>query len=75
MTDEQDQDVNPMVSLQSPLSLTFILLAPGPRLLIEPSLAGRYFITGGSLSKSNGVLQGRELASSRQVMCPDLPAL
>ena len=50
---------------QSPFSLIFILLAPGLHLLIESSLPGRYFVTGGSLNKSDGFLQDPELASSR----------
>ena len=75
VTDGQDQEVNLMVSRQSPFSLTFILLAPGPCLLIEPSLPGRYFVTGGSLSKSDGFLQGLELASSRNRSCARISRL
>lgn len=65
MTDGQDQEMSLTVSLQSPFSLMFILLAPGLHLLIESSLPGRYFVTGRSLNKSDGFLQDRELASSR----------
>lgn len=57
--------MNLTVSLQT-LSHAYLFFWPqGHGLLIESSLPGRYFVAGGSLNKSDGFLQDRELASSR----------